>query len=148
MTKYQKILLAVDFDNDAMELLEKYTEICSNSSEGILLNALDIPVSSYPLIFPAIGVAAENYEVSFKSMLKSRKKDLDDLICDSGVSMTERRVAFGGASDCIITLAERESADLIIIGAHGRSGLKRLLGSTASSVLNRARCDVLVVHFD
>ncbi len=46
----------------------------------------------------------------------------------------------------ILTAAEHCSADLIVIGSHGRTGIGRLLlGSTAERVIERARCPVLVV---
>jgi len=45
--------------------------------------------------------------------------------------------------------AEIAGADLIIIGSHARTGVKRLmLGSTANAVLHGAPCDVLVVRID
>ncbi|MDH3609474.1 MAG: universal stress protein, partial [Gammaproteobacteria bacterium] len=37
-------------------------------------------------------------------------------------------------------------ADLIIVGAHGAHGIKKLIGSTAQSVLNNSTCDVLAVR--
>ena len=46
----------------------------------------------------------------------------------------------------IVTYAEHEDVDLIIIGSRGRSGFKKLLlGSTASGVVTYATCPVLVV---
>ena len=46
----------------------------------------------------------------------------------------------------IHTLANEINTDLIVIGTHGRSGLKLLLGSTANSVLHSAKQDVLAVR--
>jgi universal stress protein A len=36
--------------------------------------------------------------------------------------------------------------DLIIIGSHGRHGIRILLGSTANAILHSAKCDVLAVR--
>lgn len=45
----------------------------------------------------------------------------------------------------IVNFAEREKADLVVIGTRGRSGFaKLLLGSVASGVVTYAPCDVLV----
>lgn len=50
-------------------------------------------------------------------------------------------------ADSIVSLAEKEKADLIVIGTRGQSGLKRfLLGSVASGVVAHAHCSVLVVR--
>lgn len=52
----------------------------------------------------------------------------------------------GGAVQAILDEAKSLSADLIVLGTHGRSGLDRLLlGSVAERVLRKARCPVLTV---
>ena len=46
----------------------------------------------------------------------------------------------------LLDLAVRVRADLIVIGTHGRSGLRRaLMGSVAEDVVRHAACPVLVV---
>lgn len=46
----------------------------------------------------------------------------------------------------MIDYAEKERADLIVIGTRGRSGFKKmLLGSVASGVVKYSHCPVLVV---
>ncbi len=53
----------------------------------------------------------------------------------------------GDAATEIIQAAQAVSADLIVIGTHGRTGLARLtLGSVASNVTRHAPCSVLVVR--
>ncbi|MEM6785306.1 MAG: universal stress protein, partial [Bacteroidota bacterium] len=50
------------------------------------------------------------------------------------------------AAPPLIDYAERVEADLIVMGTHGRRGLRRLvLGSVADEVVRRAPCPVLVV---
>jgi|HubBroStandDraft_6_1064221.scaffolds.fasta_scaffold460528_1 nucleotide-binding universal stress UspA family protein len=47
----------------------------------------------------------------------------------------------------IVKAAEDWSADMIVIGSHGRGGLGRLLlGSVAEAVVRQASCPVLVVR--
>lgn len=52
----------------------------------------------------------------------------------------------GNAADEIHDLAEELGSDVIVIGTHGQSGLRLLLGSTANAVLHGAKCDVLSVR--
>jgi len=53
----------------------------------------------------------------------------------------------GDAAAEILAAAKALSADLILIGTHGRTGLKRIvLGSVARNVLQHATCSVLVVR--
>jgi nucleotide-binding universal stress UspA family protein len=58
----------------------------------------------------------------------------------------EHRLAEGDPSDEILRLAEALPCDLIVMGSHGRTGLRRLLtGSVAERVLRASTCPVLVV---
>jgi len=43
-------------------------------------------------------------------------------------------------------MAETQQMDLIVVGSHGRHGLALVFGSTSSSVLHGASCDVLAVR--
>ena len=54
--------------------------------------------------------------------------------------------AQGSAADEIAAYADRAAAELIVVGTHGRTGLRRvLLGSVAEQVLHKTRRPVLVV---
>lgn len=56
-------------------------------------------------------------------------------------------VVSGRAAEGIVAWAETAGAQLVVVGTHGRSGMARLaLGSTASAVIDRAPCSVLVVR--
>jgi nucleotide-binding universal stress UspA family protein len=51
----------------------------------------------------------------------------------------------GPAAQTIVDVAK--SAELLVVGTHGRTGLARLtLGSTAEAVIRSAACSVLVVR--
>lgn len=58
---------------------------------------------------------------------------------------TEVHFAEGDAAGTIVSWAEEQTADLIVIGSQGRSGLERfLLGSVSEKVVRRAACPVLI----
>jgi nucleotide-binding universal stress UspA family protein len=60
---------------------------------------------------------------------------------------SETLVNISSAADAIISYAEKNNIDLIIMGTKGRTGLKKfLLGSVASGVISHAKCPVLVVR--
>jgi nucleotide-binding universal stress UspA family protein len=55
-------------------------------------------------------------------------------------------IPMGRPEEGIVKAAEFKQASLIIVGSHGRTGLKRLLmGSVAERVIGHAKCPVLVV---
>jgi nucleotide-binding universal stress UspA family protein len=52
----------------------------------------------------------------------------------------------GEPGPAVVTAAEAEDADLIVLGTHGRAGVTRLLlGSVSDHVVRHAACPVLVV---
>ena len=54
--------------------------------------------------------------------------------------------AFAKRADEIVADARLHPADMIVIGAHGRTGLTRfLMGSTAETVVRTAACVTLLV---
>ncbi|MCA9513360.1 MAG: universal stress protein [Myxococcales bacterium] len=58
----------------------------------------------------------------------------------------EVRVATGAPDARILEVADEIGADLIVIGTHGRTGLRdQILGSTAERVSRRANCSVMTV---
>ncbi|HUJ95599.1 MAG TPA: universal stress protein [Terriglobales bacterium] len=52
----------------------------------------------------------------------------------------------GMAADCILSFAQAQKADVIVMGTHGRRGFDRLvLGSVTDRVMRKAPCPVLAV---
>ncbi|MFL6208736.1 MAG: universal stress protein [Pyrinomonadaceae bacterium] len=59
----------------------------------------------------------------------------------------ETTVRYADARSAIVDEAKAWAADLIVVGSHGYTGLKRLLlGSVAQSVVSHAPCSVEVVR--
>jgi len=69
-----------------------------------------------------------------------------ELAAASGLTIETLHVPASIAADAIVTVANQQGADLIIMGSHGRRGLGRLLlGSQAAEVLAHSKIPVLVV---
>lgn len=67
----------------------------------------------------------------------------DALAAASGIEV-ERKLLEGDAAEALV--AESESAQLVVVGSHGRSGLRAaLLGSVSRHVTSHAACPVVVV---
>ncbi|MET0389184.1 MAG: universal stress protein [Polyangiales bacterium] len=74
---------------------------------------------------------------------------LDTLVTDARSQQTNAEGLFylGEAAANILQAVHDVNADLIIVGTHGRSGLKRVLeGSVAEYVTRRATCPVLAIR--
>jgi universal stress protein A len=63
------------------------------------------------------------------------------------VSFERRLVIAPAPGEIIVETAQREPCDLIVLGTHGRTGLRRvLMGSVAEAVMRQAPCPVLTVR--
>jgi nucleotide-binding universal stress UspA family protein len=80
--------------------------------------------------------------------LHPESKALEDRVQQVACSVPCERILHAGPpGEVICWLAQENDCDLIVMGTHGRSGLKHLLfGSTAEYVLQHARCPVLTIR--
>ena len=84
-----------------------------------------------------------------REMLADAEKRVGEFVAKKGPSPVpvETRVTLGEAVWEICRMAEKEHADLIIMGSHGRTGLSHVvLGSVAERVVRHAPCPVLVAR--
>jgi nucleotide-binding universal stress UspA family protein len=80
-------------------------------------------------------------------LLGNAKKDLDVLAKDIPAEVFGgTHVHIGTPWDGICRAAKEHEADLVVIGAHGYGTLDRLLGTTASKVVNHIDRSVMVVR--
>ena len=88
----------------------------------------------------AICAARDERELGMAREIVGRLKDEA-----KGVNL-ETLTPLGQPEEAIIAAAQDKKAHLIVLGTHGRTGLKRLLmGSVAERVIGQAPCPVLVV---
>jgi nucleotide-binding universal stress UspA family protein len=72
-----------------------------------------------------------------------REAEAELLAAAPGIEL-EQKLVEGDAAEAL--LAESESAELLVVGSHGRSGLRAaLLGSVSRHVTSLAACPVVVV---
>jgi nucleotide-binding universal stress UspA family protein len=80
------------------------------------------------------------------AVVASAKAQADKLAAEHGGAL-QVELAQGPPASVITEAAELGHYDLIIVGAHGNRGFRRLLlGSVAESTVRHAPCSVLVVH--
>lgn len=73
------------------------------------------------------------------------RKMLDDVRPADPALPFDHRLTMGDPASEIVRIAADESAEMIVLGTHGRTGMTRLLmGSVAEAVVRRAPCPVLV----
>ena len=91
---------------------------------------------------PILGVSAQAMAAE-NALNRSRIRQITDRY---GVADANLHVDAGIAAEYLPRMAGEYHADIVVMGAIARSGLKRvLLGSTAERVLEALPCDVLVI---
>jgi nucleotide-binding universal stress UspA family protein len=107
-------------------------------------------------VMPELGthaLLAQQYEVDLNQQLAAQPRIVDALLgqLERLVPQLDPQpevfVELGSDYDQILRRAELWQAELICVGTHGRTGLKRmLLGSVADQVVRAAQCSVLVAR--
>ncbi len=135
---WQKILVATDGSKYSRAAIEKAIDFAkSYGGELNILSVIDVPAEFY----------AEAPEVADDLIRKAKGyvEDARELAEASGIKTTTF-VREDEAYEAITAIAKEQKVDTIILGSHGRTGLKRLLmGSVTEKVIGHAPCPVLVV---
>lgn len=143
MANYKHILLAADLSDDFEPIISRALEIRQqNRSKLTLIHVVEYPGEA---IYTGEIPLPENFDLE-QRMADQAKEKLSNLAKWHRLSNHEELVEIGSPKREIVRIAEEQNVDLIIIGSHGRHGLKLLLGATANGVLHLAPCDVLAVR--
>jgi nucleotide-binding universal stress UspA family protein len=79
--------------------------------------------------------------------VKMMAQVLDRIGMAEWASRVQSRTVKGNAADEIVRVARENNVDLIVLGTHGRTGIRRaVMGSVAEKVLRLAPCPVLAVN--
>jgi len=143
MSSYGKILLATDFSEFSGQTAERALEVAGRF--GGELSLLHV-VEPAPISDPVYGVVMPFEFDLTGEMVEAARARLAKLADSLGIPGERQWVEVGNPKAEIVRAAEEHAIDLIVIGTHGRHGIGLLLGSTASSVVNHAGCDVLTVR--
>jgi nucleotide-binding universal stress UspA family protein len=140
----KRILVPTDFSDPSRDALDMAIEFARRFSAHLtLFHASELPTYVFPdAVMPVTPqVMAE--------LQRSSRQELERLASEvraAGVAVDFESVV--GPTDAEICHAAGEKhIDLIIMGTHGRTGLRHaLLGSIAEKVVRRAPCPVLTVR--
>jgi nucleotide-binding universal stress UspA family protein len=134
------ILVPTDFSNNANNALKYANDFATAINNKIILLHSYLPlVGKYNMI---AGIVAEDIAIQ----KKSSEKNLEKISSKYVKVPNSHLVKIGDTVDEIIDAAEKSKSQLIIMGTHGSSGLKRILfGSNTSEVISRSTVPLLAV---
>ena len=140
---FTKILVGLDGSPREPAVLQQAVELADRLGGKLLLvRAMQIPVSIPAVAWSLAGDDFEKFLVEHgHAALEKIAGDLPEGIVGGMHS------GIGQPADYICKVAEERKADLVVIGSHGYDRVERLLGTTASKVVNRAPCSVMVVRY-
>ncbi len=137
----EKILLATDLSEASSAATEEAFVLAGRLDASLLVVSIIDPGS---LLLPGgrfrarIDQVREHREQAAQSLVERGR--------EAGVPVSFL-VWTGDPGDMIISAAEAEHVDMIVVGSHGRGAVGRLfLGSVSEHVVRNAPCPVLVVR--
>jgi nucleotide-binding universal stress UspA family protein len=139
----QKVLVPVDFSPSSKEVVEVGADIARDRGVPlVLLHVVPVPGAPFD---PAYGVAAEPRLLA--ELQDASRRQVEGMAAAlTGVAATGK-VRVGPAAREIVLEAKESGAGVVVLGTHGRTGLRHVfLGSVAESVVRLCPCPVLTVR--
>lgn len=142
LASLDRIMVPVDFSDCSLDALEYAVAVAQRAQASVMLLHVLEPVS-YGLDFTVSIQAEREHE---RKTLTERLAGLVAALEAANVK-SESLVRGGLPRDSILEAARAWSADLIVMGTHGRRGLSHALyGSVVESVLRKSHCPILTVR--
>jgi len=137
-----RILVPIDFSDCSLDALEYAVVVAQRAKASLILLHVLEPVS-YGLDFTlALPTSRGQQREAIAERLAGIITALDAVKVKS-----EYLIRGGLPNDSILDAARTQSADMIVMGTHGRRGLAHAFyGSVAESVLRKSHCPVLTVR--
>ena len=139
---FSKILCPIDFEHDSINALEIAGRLAKQNAATVCL----LSVIGEPLV-PARELPP--VPISPNPRFESRCRERLEAIAREKLAGVRHEVFIksGNAAPQILNLAAERKIDLIVMGTHGRKGLKLfLLGSVAERVVRESPVPVLTIR--
>lgn len=144
MAKLQKIVCALDLSEHSKLVAEHATMLAKMSGASI------VAVYAAPTLTQYTGfhVPPNTIDSFVGEIVSGAEKAMTDFVAEYFPDVqVKAEVVVGYAAEEILSLAENEDADLIVMGTHGRKGIDRILfGSVAEKVVKNSSRPVLTIR--
>ena len=148
---YRKVLVPLDGSELAGCTLSHVKHLFKDGSleEVTLLNVVKVDLPWAAMGDNAYPVDLDINAIREPIFLASRKylADVESQLVSEGIKVKTESLEGSRPADTITEYARKEGMDMIIIGTHGYTGLKKLmLGSVAFGVLHQSHIPVLLIR--
>lgn len=143
-----KILFTTDGSECSIHAAREALDLLRlEGAEALVLSVAPIPVPSD--IPSVVGAPYVDYSLLIEEVRREAKTHVDEVTKVLGERTLPVRTVIGqgDAATGILDVVRTERPDLVVMGSHGKTGLRRLLlGSVSQKVVTQAPCPVLVVR--
>jgi nucleotide-binding universal stress UspA family protein len=144
----KKILAATDFSETATQAVMQAMRIARHVGADLILAHSDSLLSDFPS-FATEVLGNEALRIDMPSVLASKHRQLEELrqrLLGQGAEVTQV-LADAPPEEGICRAADEFGVDLVVVGSHGRTGMRRLLlGSVAAKIARACSKSVLVAR--
>ena len=147
---YKHLVVAIDGSNTSLKALRHAVEIADNIGSKITLVNIANP-TEYMALAPEF-LQEDSYEATALANAENVLNKAEALAKSLGATQIQRHITVSvkGARDMaqqLVDYAAQNSADLLVLGTHGRTGLMHLLmGSFAETVMRQTTLPLLIIR--
>lgn len=143
MSLFTRVVVAYDGSQGSQRALMLAIRLASDQEAALLILSI---AEHVPQFVGTVGEVDEHVREQQSALRVSQERALR-LAAEMGAAHAQTILEVGHAAQLIVAVAEREQADLLVLGRSGHSEVwGRFMGSTADKVTRHATCSVLVAH--
>lgn len=145
MLHYQKVLIATDMSKETADLINRVSQLLPEADIH-LIHAIRPVGLDYGQGISYYIPDMERYERIQTELLTSKQEHINKILSENKLDHVTWEIEVGKPAKVIKSYANKNNIDLIILGTHEENALQSILGTTATSVLTGAPCDVLTIR--
>lgn len=146
MTTYKHLLVPVDESPMSYAAAEQALSLAKDLKCPVTIMSVIAVDPFVGVDFYKVAPAITDYFMQAEQNAQNRLAEIQQSFSREGISVDTKIIRGVAASEGIVQIANEIGADLIIIGSHGRTGVKKMmLGSVAQNVLTQSPVPVLIV---
>ena len=141
---FNNILVAYDSSSFSNRAFKSALDVAESNKSKITIASVITRVYQ-----PSIGFTMKYSKEMLEKYTKTLQKTfstLESVAKKKNIKISLKLLQDPSVSKVIVNYVNSHKFDLVVIGSHGRTGLnKMILGSVANSVIQKAKCPVMVV---
>ena len=146
MTTYKHLLVPVDESPMSYAAAEQALSLAKDLNCPVTIMSVIAVDPFVGVDFYKVAPAITVYFMQAEQNAQNRLAEIQQSFSREGISVDTKIIRGVAASEGIVQIANEIGADLIIMGSHGRTGVKKMmLGSVAQNVLTQSPVPVLIV---